>query len=286
MKLRLFTVLVSVTLTLHAERPEESALALFHAKDYSAAQTAFEKIATAEPQNADVQFYLGVLAEKRGETDVAIQHLEQATTLAPTNSNYSLELGGAYGTAAQKAGLLSKMSWAKKCVTALEKAVQLDPENLDARNGLVSYYREAPSFLGGGISKAYEQAEEIRKRDPIMGAAVLGQIYLSEKKIDQAFATYEEALKTAPNNYGLLYGIGRAAAQTGQNLERGEQTLRRCLELKPGKGDPGPAPIQWRLGNIAEKRGDTGAAHAAYEAALKADPNFKQAAESLAKLGK
>src|SRR5258708_1977999 len=107
----LIFLFIAFAAVLSAERPTDSALKLYRAKDYPAAQAALEKIAADEPQNAEAQFYLGVVAEKRGENEVAIQHLEQATTLAPTNSTYSLELGGAYGTAVQKADFLSKMSW-------------------------------------------------------------------------------------------------------------------------------------------------------------------------------
>jgi tetratricopeptide (TPR) repeat protein len=282
---RFFAVLLLAgCVSLYAETPIEAAIGQYRAKDYLAAQTAFEQLAAADPQNAEVQFYLGVIAERQSNVDAAILHLEKATQLNPANSTYMLELGGAYGMAAKKAGLLSKMGWAKKCVAALEKSVELDPENLNARNGLISYYREAPSFVGGGIDKAYVQAEEIRKREPVMGAAIIGQLYISEKKYDKAFEAYEDALKVSPDNYGLLFGIGRAAAQSGLSLERGEQALRRCLELTPGKGEPGPAAVHWRLGNIAESKKDLPTARAAYEASLKADPNFKSASESLAKL--
>ena len=195
-----------------------------------------------------------------------------------------MDLGDAYGTAAGKAGLLSQIGLAKKCQAALEHSIALNPDNLPARNGLVTYYRQAPTFVGGGMSKAYEQAAEIKKRDPVMGAAVYGQLYLSEKKYEDAFAVFENVLQTAPDNYISLYSIGRTAAQTGLRLDRGEACLRRCLELTPGKNEPGPAAVQWRLGNIAEKRGALEAARLDYETALKVDPNFKQAAESLAKL--
>ena len=171
-----------------------------------------------------------------------------------------------------------------KCQAALEKSVALNPDNLGARNGLVTYYRQAPTFLGGGLSKAYEQAAEIKKRDPIMGAAVYGQLFLAEKKYDEAFATFEDVLKVSPDNYLALYSIGRTAAQTGLRLDRGEQTLRRCLEIPPGKGDPGHAGVQWRLGNIAEKRGNPAAAREHYKAGLKDDPNFTQLTDALAKL--
>ncbi len=278
-----FTLALALTIA-SAETPSESALALFRSKNYSAAREAFATLAAAEPQNADAHFHLGLIAAHLDDFNESIRQLEQAVALAPANPAYLVELGGAYGDAAEKAGLFEKLSWAKKCRAALEQAVQLAPDDIPARNALLTYYRQAPSFAGGGIAKAYEQAEEIRKRDPIAGAAALGQLSLADHKAGQAFALYLDALKSAPDNYAVLYGLGRAAAQTGQHLDEGEAALRRCLALPPPDDQPGPAPVQWRLGNIAEKRGDRAAARTAYEAAVKLDPSFKQAADSLAKL--
>jgi len=285
MPLRRLILLFACTFALAAAgTPNEAAIALFKAKQYPDARAAFEKITTADPNNAEAHYYLGMIAKRRSDTDEAVRQLEQATSLAPTNSEYFLDLGDAYGSAAGKAGLFSKIGLAQKCQAALEKSVALDPNNLLARNGLVTYYREAPTFAGGGLSKAYEQAAEIKKRDPLMGAQVYGQLYLVEKKYDEAFRTFEDVLKTSPDNYLSLYSVGRTAAQTGLRLERGEQTLKRCLELPPGKGEPGHAAVQWRLGNIAEKLGDPAGARAHYEAGLKDDPNFPQLTEALAKL--
>jgi len=267
-----------------AETPREAAIALYQAKKFPDARLAFESLASANPQDAEAQFYLGVLASRRNDSDEAVKRLELATSLDPKNSDYFLELGGAYGNATSSAGIFAKMGLAKKCQAALEKAVALNPDSLAARNGLVSYYRSAPTFAGGGMSKAYEQAEEIRKRDAIMGANVIGQLYVAEKKFDEAFAVFEDVLKSKPDHYLALYSIGRTAAQSGLRLDRGEQALRRCLELTPAKGDPGPAAVQWRLGNLAEKRHDPAAARTAYETALKLDPGFSQAKDSLAKL--
>lgn len=279
-----FALLFGCGIQLWAESAQDAAIGLFREKKYPEATDAFQKIVASEPQNAEAHFYLGVLSEKSHDTDQAVFHLEQATQLAPEHSEYFTELGGAYGSAAKRAGLLEKLGWAKKCGAALEKAVDLDPNNLVARNGLISFYREAPTFAGGGISKAYEQAEEIRKRNPAMGAAVLGQLYLADKKFDQAFELYETVLRENPDDYAALFAIGRAAAQTGQHVERGEETLRRCLTLTPPPGQPGFSAVHWRLGNLAEKRGDTATARAEYEETLRIDPSFKQASESLEKL--
>lgn len=281
---RLALLLLATTGLLRSATPTEAALDLFKAKKYPEAQAAFEKLTAASPNDASAHYYLGVLALRRGDTDEGIARLEKATALAPANSDYFLELGGAYGSAAQKASIFSQMGLAKKSLAALEKSVELNPDNLGARNGLLSYYQQAPGIVGGSMEKAYAQATEIKKRNPTMGATVLAQLYVKDKKFDEAFALFEGVLATAPDNYLALYSIGRTAAQTGQRLDQGEKSLRRCLELTPGANEPGPAPVHWRLGNIAEKRGDKTAARAAYEASLKLDPKFKSAADSLAKL--
>jgi tetratricopeptide (TPR) repeat protein len=283
-RLRSFVLFACLVSILRAEPPLESAVALFQDKKYPEAQDAFRNISEQDPLNAAAHFYLGVLASKRGENEDAIQHLEKATQLAPNNSEYHTELGGAYGDAAKNAGLLASLTWARKCVASLLRAVELDPDNLTARNGLITFYREAPPIAGGGVEKAYIQAHEIRKRDLAMGSAILGQLYIADRKYAEAFEVYEDVLSQRPDDYQSLYLIGRTAAETGQNLERGEWALRRCLELPPGPGEQGRAAVQWRLGQLAEKRGDVSAARAAYQAALQSHPGFQQAADSLAKL--
>jgi tetratricopeptide (TPR) repeat protein len=283
---RIFAVVCGVVSShvVFAATPVETARAHFEAGRFAEAGEILDKLAVAEPTNADVHYYLGVLALRQNKLEAAIANLEQATTLAPRNSRYWLELGGAYGTAAQKAGLLSKVGLAKKCRMAFEKAVQLDPDSLHARNALLTYYRLAPSILGGGMDKAYAQAEEIRQRDPIMGQTALAQLYASEKKYDQAINAFAAVAKDRPEDHHAHYEIGRVVADSGQQLDRGESALRRCLELTPRPNRPGHANVHWRLGLIAEKRGDRPSARACYEQALSLQPTFKEAKESLAKL--
>ncbi len=256
----------------------------YQAKRYDEARATLSELTAAEPQNAEVHYHLGLVAMKTGDTDEAIRRFELATQLAPENSDYHMELGGAYGAKAEQVGLLSKMTWAKKCQAALEKSVALNPDNLVARNGLVSYYRAAPAFVGGGLPKAYEQAEEIRRRDVPMGAAILAQLYIREKKFDDAIATLADATQSHPDNYHLHYLLGRTAADSGTHLDTGEQSLQRCLALTPGPRDPSHAHVHWRLGLIAQKRNDLPAARAAFEKSLSLDPNLPEARAALESL--
>lgn len=262
----------------------DEALSLYKEKRFPEARVAFVQAAAAEPKNPQPRYYLGSIAMRRNDADDAIYHFEKAIELAPDNSVYHMELGGAYGAAARKAGLMSQLGLAKKCRAALEQAVALDPDNLDARNGLISFYRQAPGFVGGGIGKAYVQAGEIRKRDFHRGSLILGQLYASERRFAEAFNVAQEMLTAAPDSYLAHYSIGRLAAESGERLDEGEQALRHCLTLTPARDEPSHAAAHWRLGNIAEKRRDPATARAAYTTALQLDPSFKAAADSLAKL--
>jgi tetratricopeptide (TPR) repeat protein len=291
----------------------ETAVGLFQGKKYPEAQAAFEKIAAAEPKNAEAAYYLGQLALRRSNQEQAVQWLEKATQLALEKSSYFNALGDAYGLSAQKAGIFSKMGFAKKCLAAYDKAVALDPDNLEARENRVGFYREAPGLVGGGMDKAYAEAaeiqkrdwmrgssllislhvsqkkrpeayalaEEIRKRDWARGAQILGDLYVDDKKFTEAFALLDEAEARYPDKQVLLYQAGRLAALSGQQLDRGEAALKKYLGYTPANGEPGIFAAHWRLGDIYAKKGDKTAARAEYEASLKLRPGFKPAQDAL-----
>jgi tetratricopeptide (TPR) repeat protein len=118
----------------------------------------------------------------------------------------------------------------------------------------------------------------------VEGHRAFAALYVSDRKFDRALAEFDAILQAAPDDYGTLYQIGRLAATTGQFNDRGLAGLQRCLKLTPGRGDPTHANAQWRIGQILEKRTDFPGARGAYEAALKLDPKFTPAADSLKKL--
>src|SRR6185436_8791130 len=193
----------------------------------------------------------------------------------------------AYGRSAQKAGLVSKYGFAKKCLASYQKAVELDPKSVEAHNNLFDFYRQAPGIAGGSTEKALVEAAAIKQLDPARGRLAFATFYVGEKKYDRALAEFDAVLKTNPEDYVALYQIGRLAALTGQFVDRGIASLRRSLELpvpSTPPNTPGHAAAQWRLGNLLEKKSDLAGARAAYEAAVKLDPNFAPAAEALRKL--
>lgn len=251
----------------------------------SDAVAAATQLAATYPQEAEAHALLGTMLMSQDQPEPAVKAYERAVELDASNSELRRRLGDAYGFSAQKAGLFSKLGWAKKCLAAYQKAVELDPKNIRAHESLLGFYQQAPSVVGGGMDKAYAQAEEIKKLDGDRGRLAYAQLYVSEKKFTEAFTLFEEVLANQPENYNALYQIGRLAAASGERIDRGIEALRKALTLSPATGAPPHEAAHWRLGMLLEKKGDKTAARENYEAALKLNPQFQQASDALKKLG-
>lgn len=219
-----------------------------------------------------------------GDADDAVKSFERAIELEPRDAELQRQLGDACSLAAQKAGMLSKMSWAKKCRVAYEKAVELDPANLAARQSLMSFYQMAPAMMGGGADRAFAQAAAIKERDATRGRLAFALLYIGDKKFAEARTELDAVLAVEPGNYAALFQTGRLAALTGEQLDRGVAALQKCLAVEPTAGAPRHDAAHWRLGNVWEKKGDRPAARAAYRAALAVNPRFQQAIDALEKL--
>lgn len=271
---------LALIVTLHAATPSE----LVRAGKWSEARPLLEQLTVAEPENADSWRDLGRARLESHDAPGAIDAFEKATALTPTSSVNQRWLGDAYGEAAAKGGALSQLANARKSRAAYERAIELDPRNVDAHWSLMEYCRQAPEMAGGGKPLAYAQAEEIAKIDAALGQVALASLYVTDRKGVEAFGLFDEALPTKPNDYLVQYHYGRLCAMTGQRFDAGLAALRHCLTLPRADSQPGPAPIHWRIGQLLQAKGDKPGARAAYEAALAADPDFNPAKEALRKL--
>jgi tetratricopeptide (TPR) repeat protein len=296
----------------------EEGVQMFRQGRYDEARTALTPAATAKPPNATAVFYLGRVALARSDASEAERWFEAAVALDDRNSTAHLWLGRAYGTQAQKAGKLSQIGLAHKTKAEFERAVELDPGNLDAHEGLITYYLQAPGFMGGSVEKARAEAEEIQKRDPLRGALAyasvaqdqkdfpgaehqyrsaiatfpdslspryaLGVFFTRTERYDEAFAVFDSILAARPDELNALYQIGRTGALSGQRLDRAEQALKEFLATPPRENSARPAGAHWRLGMVYEKQGRKELAADEYRKSLAIDPGFADAKKSLAKL--
>lgn len=253
------------------------------------------------------------------QIETAVEAGERAVKSYPDDARLWVWLGRAYGRRALEANLLTRASWAGKTRDAWEKAVELDPSNLDARFDLIQYYLQAPAMLGGGVDKAKAQAEAVAQLNAAHGKVALGSIAMSQKDKAGAEALWREAVSLGPTDArartawsGFLsreerwdellafwneqaaaypdeaivqFQLGRASAVSGRNLEQGLAALDRFFTMpKPADDLLTNGAAEWRRGQVLEKLGRTDDALAAYQAAVAANPNLSDAKKDLERL--
>lgn len=273
----------------------------------------------AQPGKAD--FDAGVALMGQGKPAQAESKFERAVAADDKNGVYHLWLGRAVGQQAQTASKVKQPFMARRIKAEFERAVALDPELLDARDGLISFYLQAPGFMGGSVEKAREQQREIARRDAYRGHLAASNIAWSAKdtaateralqaaiaaapdsvrtvvglaqrqaawgRTAAAFATLESHLARRPDDVAVRFQVGRLAATSGEQLARGEQLLRALVaapEWEPTNLRPSRAAVHYRLGMVLERSGRTADARASYERAVALDPELKPAKDALANL--
>jgi len=292
-------------------------IAHYNARRWTEAHAFFAGVTAAQPRNLDAVIWYGRTLMSENKPGDAVDWFEKATKLAPRSSEAHLWLGRAIGVQAATANPLRQPFLARRLKHTVDRAIELDPENIDARELRWRFYAMAPAVMGGGAQHAREEVAEVLKRNRYRGLLLSANTANRAKDFGAAERNYKAAVAEYPDSIGVasayaswladrnrpaeafalidayqkrhptdpqsLFQVGRLAAATGQQLERGEEALRKYLAAPPppALNFPSLSTVHLRLGNIAERRGNTAAARAAYEQALKLDPRSNQARRAL-----
>jgi tetratricopeptide (TPR) repeat protein len=295
---------------------------LFERGEYAAAKAALST-AGGEGGNATAVYYLGRIAVIEDRPDEGVRLFERAIKSDGRVADYHAWLGIALGLQARDAGRFRQAMLASRAKGAFERAVQLDPRNVAAREGLVQFYSIAPGIAGGSMRRAREQAAEIAKVSPMRGHVASGMILEREKDFagaereylaaasaardsaaplmalgalyqrmeqwDRAFGAYERALALSgieyPEQLSAYYQFGRVGALSGLRLDDAERSLKRWMERAPAGSSPRRvARTHARLGMVYARQGRTDLAQAEFETALRLNPKDADAKEGLSKL--
>jgi len=221
----------------------EKAKKLWEAKSNIEAKKILSAITDEGKDYAAAQYYLGRIAWDEAKFDAASDFFEEAVDANDKIAEYHLWLGNTYATIAQSANMLKQGMLAPQMRSEWEKAISIDPTLIEARRSLIQFYLQAPGFMGGSTDKAKEMANEIAKTKPAEGHLQLGNIYLKEnnpqaaekeyneaikvdptyspalgsfyvtqKQFDKAYTLFEDALKKDPEDYRLIYQIGKTSS--------------------------------------------------------------------------
>jgi tetratricopeptide (TPR) repeat protein len=252
------------------------------------------------------------------QVDRAVATLERVLELRPEDADGHYWLARAYLVKLNDASMFKKLGYSKKVRAGYGRALELDPDHGDAREGLAQYLFNAPAVAGGSFEKGLEQARELERREPLRAHVLLGQVYTRRKDYAAALGEYEAALGLAPEDADLhyrvglvcqlderwdrafaeferaialgddlrsLYQIGRTGVFSGQRLAQAREALEDYVAREPDSERlPSVANALWRLGMIHELEQHDDLARKAYERALALDPDNEQAREALENL--
>jgi tetratricopeptide (TPR) repeat protein len=194
-------------------------------KDFDGAQTAFQKSAALNKNNADALLKLGQVQVAKGSKDDALVTYQQAVLTNPHEAMFYILMGEIYE---------SKQDWAK-AKDAYQKALEIKPDNPLASNNLAYVMMQS----GGNVDMALALARTARRGMPDSpdAADTLGWILYQKGAYQSAVDLFQEALKLgeknkSPDEATVHYHLGLAYEKTGQN-DLARQHLERVLKIDP-----------------------------------------------------
>ena len=262
---------------------------------------------------------LGRITKDMGRPKESVEYFEKAIKIDDKVAIHHLFLGSALADLADSTSKIKLPFLARRIKGEFERTVALDPSSVDGRLALVDFYTQAPGVMGGSKDKAQEQLREVLKLNPMRAHHKQANLYLRDKKYadaeqelirseqaapdstfagynllsfylsrerwSDAFITLDRMEQRFPNEWQVRFQMGRAAAVSGERLDRGEKELRALIASPPADMARNTvAAAHHRLGMILEKQGKKDQARTEYNAALAIDPNNENAKKSLAAL--
>ena len=246
--------------------------------------------------------------------DEALSECEQAVNLAPNDSEAQMWLGRSLGLKASHTNPVTAYKLARRVRTAFERAVQLNPRNVEAASDLGEYYIYAPGFLGGDETRAQaliaqlaplsafrshrlegllqQKKGNLAEAEAAFKAAVaagnspeawtdLALFYEKQKRQDEVVGAIHQAL-TADRTHGAVE-VDAASILTSikREPETAEQALRNYL-ASSNQAESAPVfKVHLQLGKLLDHRGDKDGAKAEFAAAVALAPNYQPARKAL-----
>ena len=205
-------------------------------KDHPAAISAFHKVYTAQPTNAQAQHnliaayqqYAGTLRNQRNYSAALVQ-LQKAVNIFPNDLNLRLNLAQAY----QHTGKY------EQATTELEQILAQDPNNKNAKTELVNLQVRRGNTLMN--RKKYAEAVAVFEGIPDSAKTIdmhnmIGYLYLVQDEHLKALATFETVLAKRPKNAVAYQNLLSLESQLDVMLSK----ARAAASPTPGTGEAAP----------------------------------------------
>jgi tetratricopeptide (TPR) repeat protein len=309
----------------HSDSPFDAVRAQIADRAFDEAREKLLQLIETTDADGEACLLLSDVSRELKERDAALDYGLKAVTLLPDSAEAHLAYAKALGLQLSHdirsfSGIFGAMKRISLFKETIERVIELDPEDTEARMILAFYYM-APRPIGD-LDRALEVSKEIEARDPIKGKQMralclhqmekteeaiqlcldtleehpearrfhitLARIYEDEERFDDADQAFEAARQGDRDEayYHSLYFQALMRVNNEFEAERAVSLFDAFIEGDP-KGDdmPSVAYALLRKGNALEQLDRLTEAKAAYEEALRLEPDFEPGKEALEELG-
>lgn len=233
--------------------------------DLMRAESLYDQILSADPDNADALNLKGVIAYQLGNNSEAVECIRKSIQLNPNVSYYHNNLGNA----------LFNMENEDEASHCFQEAIRLMPHNVEAHNNFGNVLRKL-----GRTDEAMQQYEKAIQIDPGYDAALNNMANLLKKagKCEEAIAIYKNALKGRPDSAEIHFNLGNAL-EDAERLEEAIDHYKKAIEIYPEF-----AGAHNNLGNAYKKINQYVHSDKHYKKAILLQPDFAKAHANLGDL--
>jgi tetratricopeptide (TPR) repeat protein len=272
-------IIVIVSITFGQNDRIAEAKKFIEQREYELARPILEFLYEEDEENPEVNYWYGVYSLLQNNYDDAIDYFDVAIEGNKNNHRYYYMLGNAYVMKAQNSGMFKAAFAAPKAKSNWEKAVELKPDFLDAKQALFQYYIHAPGIMGGDDEKAKNIADELSKVHPALGHIHLANYYfIAEENPEKAEQELQYTMKVDSTdtlfarikneNIDLLNNLGYHYLRN-EHFQKSKSFFSKAIEISPGQANPYDS-----MGDYYVALAKYDSALICYENALKKNPKF------------
>jgi predicted O-linked N-acetylglucosamine transferase (SPINDLY family) len=208
-----------------------------------------------EPRHAGALNVMGMLSGVRGEPQKALEFMQGAVAVAPSNAMYQNNLANALRGAGRR----------EDALLGYQRAIALSPDYVDAHANLGHLQLDL-----GRLADAEQSYRRVLRLNPDHAIARLnlGNILKDLRRFKEAEETYRSLLAGSPESSEVHNNLGVLLLDTGR-LEEAEQELRRALAITPDR-----AETHANLGNVLRGAGRLRSAAESLRRALELKPEL------------
>jgi predicted O-linked N-acetylglucosamine transferase (SPINDLY family) len=197
----------------------EEAIVELQAGRLANAEHLCREVLDLESSNAEALHLLGIVANRQGRHEAAIELIEKAAARQPTNAVFLSNLGNAVSDA-------GRIEQAAECY---RRALALEPAFADAHgnlgNALMKLNQPAPA------EQCFRQALQLRPGDAELYRR-LGRALVAQQRLEAAEPNLRRALALDPAHWQAAVNLANLLKDLGQ-LQESAAVARRVLERKP-----------------------------------------------------